>query len=82
MMTVGAPITITPPWAVWSPMRAAGIPLIITFVDPMTIESGMCLAVHPNYELPNLFMIICDNYIVAGNGTERIHKTERKIFEV
>jgi Xaa-Pro aminopeptidase len=50
--------------------------------EPMTIESGMCLAVHPNYELPNLFMIICDNYIVAGNGTERIHKTERKIFEV
>jgi len=42
----------------------------------------MCLAVHPNYELPNLFMIVCDNYIVAGNGTERIHKTERKIFEV
>jgi Xaa-Pro aminopeptidase len=50
--------------------------------EPMTIEAGMCLAVHPNYELPNLFMIVCDNYIVAGNGTERIHKTERKIFEV
>ena len=40
----------------------------------------MCLAVHPNYELPNLFMIICDNYIVGANGTERIHKTERKVF--
>ena len=50
--------------------------------ESMTIEPGMCLAVHPNYELPSLFMIICDNYIVAGNGTERIHKTERKIFEV
>jgi Xaa-Pro aminopeptidase len=50
--------------------------------EPMTIEPGMCLAVHPNYELPSLFMIVCDNYIVAGNGTERIHKTERKIFEV
>ena len=50
--------------------------------EPMTIEPGMCLAVHPNYELASLFMIICDNYIVAGNGTERIHKTERRIFEV
>jgi Xaa-Pro aminopeptidase len=50
--------------------------------EPMTIEPGMCLAVHPNYELSGLFMIVCDNYIVGGNGTERIHKTERKIFEV
>ena len=50
--------------------------------EPMTIEPGMCLAVHPNYELPGLFMIVCDNYIIGGNGTERIHKTERKIFEV
>src|SRR5204863_6622165 len=55
---------------------------LIRLDEPMTIEPGMCLAVHPNYELPNLFMIVCDNYIVAGNGTERIHKTERKIFEV
>ncbi len=50
--------------------------------EPMAIEEGMCLAVHPNYELPNLFMIICDNYIVGANGTDRIHKTERKVFEV
>ena len=50
--------------------------------EPMKIEAGMCLAVHPNYELPNLFMIVCDNYIVGANGTERIHKTERKVFEV
>ena len=50
--------------------------------EPMAIEKGMCLAVHPNYERPNLFMIICDNYIVGANGAERIHKTERKVFEV
>ena len=30
----------------------------------------------------NLFMIVCDNYIVGANGSERIHKTERKVFEV
>ena len=50
--------------------------------EPMAIEKGVCLAVHPNYERPNLFMIICDNYIVGANGAERIHKTERKVFEV
>ena len=50
--------------------------------EPMTIEPGMCLAVHPNYELPSLFMIVCDNYIVGPNGSERIHRTERKVFEV
>jgi hypothetical protein len=50
--------------------------------EPMSIEAGMCLAVHPNYALSNLFMIVCDNYIVSGNDTDRIHKTERKVFEV
>ncbi len=50
--------------------------------EPMAIEQGMCLAVHPNYALDDLFMIVCDNYIVGANGSERIHKTERKVFEV
>jgi hypothetical protein len=48
----------------------------------MEIEPGMCLAVHPGFETPNLFVMVCDNYIVAGNSTDRIHRTERKIFEV
>src|SRR3954453_2889599 len=46
MLTVGAPRTITPPCAVWSPMRAAGMPPIITFVEPITIESGGPTHVH------------------------------------
>ena len=50
--------------------------------EPMEIEPGMCLAVHPGFETPSLFVMVCDNYIVAGNSTDRIHKTERKIFEV
>ena len=50
--------------------------------EPMSIEQGMCLAVHPNYALDDLFMIVCDNYIVGANGSERIHKTERKVFEI
>ena len=46
IITVGAPSTITPPWAVGSPMRAAGLPPIITFVEPMMIESGGPTHVH------------------------------------
>jgi Xaa-Pro aminopeptidase len=55
---------------------------LIRVDEPMEIEPGMCLAVHPGFETPNLFVMVCDNYIVAGNSTDRIHKTERKIFEV
>lgn len=55
---------------------------LIRVDEPMAIEAGMCLAVHPNFALADLFMIVCDNYIVAAQGAERIHKTERKIFEV
>ena len=50
--------------------------------EPMSIEQGMCLAVHPNYAQDDLFVIVCDNYIVGSNGSERIHKTESKVFEV
>lgn len=40
IITVGHPKTIEPPWAVESPIRAAGIPPIITDEDPMMMESG------------------------------------------
>lgn len=40
IMTVGHPATMTPPWAVESPMRAAGFPPIRTVAEPFTIESG------------------------------------------
>jgi hypothetical protein len=38
--TVGHPSTIEPPCAVASPIRAAGLPQIITVADPFIIESG------------------------------------------
>ena len=40
IFTVGRPCTMAPPWAVPSPMRAAGRPLMKTVVDPPTIRSG------------------------------------------
>ncbi len=50
--------------------------------EPMIIEEGMCMAVHPAFALKDLFVIVCDNYIVGANGCEHIHKTESKVFEV
>lgn len=46
MFTVGHPATITPPCAVLSPIRAAGLPAIITVDEPMRIESGGPVQVH------------------------------------
>src|SRR5215204_950752 len=45
-MTFGKPRTITPPWAVESPMRAAGCPLIMTLLEPRMIASGGPTQVH------------------------------------
>jgi hypothetical protein len=38
--TVGDPTTITPPWAVMSPTRAAGLPPMSTVPEPVTMVSG------------------------------------------
>src|ERR1039457_1684668 len=40
MITVGQPITMDPPWAVMSPMRAASRPPIMTVLEPIAITSG------------------------------------------
>lgn len=40
IITVGHPAAIVPPCAVLSPMRAAGLPPIITVDEPFTIASG------------------------------------------
>ncbi len=40
IITVEQPATIEPPWAVLSPMRAAGLPPIITVAEPFIIVSG------------------------------------------
>jgi Xaa-Pro aminopeptidase len=51
--------------------------------ENMTFEAGMNLAVHPGYETPSIFAVICDNYMVEQNGPgECLHKTEKKVFEV
>jgi Xaa-Pro aminopeptidase len=50
--------------------------------ETMTIAPRMCFAVHPGFETPSMFAVICDNYLVgeAGPG-ECLHKTEKRVFE-
>lgn len=51
--------------------------------ETMTVEEGMCLAVHPGYETPSIFAVICDNYLVGRNGPGAcLHQTAKKIFEL
>jgi Xaa-Pro aminopeptidase len=51
--------------------------------DDMTLQQGMCLAVHPGYETQALFAVICDNYMIEANGPgDCLHKTEKRLFEI
>jgi Xaa-Pro aminopeptidase len=51
--------------------------------ETMTIQAGMNLAVHPGYESPALFAVICDNYLVGNDGPgECLHKTPKQVFEL
>lgn len=51
--------------------------------ETMTLEAGMNLAVHPGFESPSLFAVICDNYIVGEDGPgECLHRTAKQVFEL
>jgi Xaa-Pro aminopeptidase len=51
--------------------------------DDMTLQQGMCLAVHPGYETPSLFAVICDNYMIETDGPGGcLHHTEKRLFEI
>ena len=51
--------------------------------DDMTLQQGMCLAVHPGYETPSLFAVICDNYLIEAHGPgDCLHQTAKILFEI
>lgn len=51
--------------------------------ETMALAAGMNLAVHPGYETPEIFAVICDNYLIGADGPGAcLHKTEKKIFEL
>jgi Xaa-Pro aminopeptidase len=51
--------------------------------ETMAIEEDMNLAVHPGYETPSIFAVICDNYFIeAGGPGACLHQTPKHIFEI
>jgi Xaa-Pro aminopeptidase len=51
--------------------------------EPMTLEAGMCLAVHPGFETDAIFAVICDNYMVeTGGAGPCLHRTPKQVFEI
>jgi Xaa-Pro aminopeptidase len=51
--------------------------------ETMALAAGMNLAVHPGYETPEIFAVICDNYLIGAEGPGAcLHRTEKKIFEL
>jgi Xaa-Pro aminopeptidase len=51
--------------------------------ETMVIEEHMNLAVHPGYETPSIFAVICDNYFIEADGPGAcLHKTPKQIFEI
>lgn len=51
--------------------------------ETMEIAKDMCLAVHPGFETPEIFAVICDNYMIEADGPGTcLHKTEKRIFEI
>jgi Xaa-Pro aminopeptidase len=56
---------------------------LIRHDETMRLRAGMNLAVHPGFETPSLFAVICDNYILGPDGPGPcLHHTEKKVFEV
>jgi Xaa-Pro aminopeptidase len=51
--------------------------------ETMTIAENMNLAVHPGYETPSIFAVICDNYFIEADGPGAcLHRTPKQIFEI
>lgn len=56
---------------------------LIRFDEPMKIQAGMNITVHPAAVSPTVWAGICDNYIVNEDGvSECLHKTPKEIIVI
>jgi Xaa-Pro aminopeptidase len=56
---------------------------LVRYDEPMTLEKGMSMVVHPAYATGVIFAHVCDNYLVTENGaSDCLHKTLKQIFEL
>ncbi len=52
----------------------------VRYDEPMKIQAGMNLAVHPVFTNSRVWTNLCDNYLVTENGVTRLHKTPEEII--
>lgn len=53
----------------------------IRYDEPMRLQAGMNLAVHPNGKNERIYITTCENYLVTENGaSESLHKTPKDII--
>jgi Xaa-Pro aminopeptidase len=53
----------------------------IRYDEPMKVQAGMNLAVHPVWKNKRVWITLCDNYMVTENGVSPcLHKTPKEII--
>jgi Xaa-Pro aminopeptidase len=55
---------------------------LVRFDEPMMLEAGMNMAIHPTLMTPAVFASTCDNHLVTEGGLLPLHTTAQKIFQV
>ena len=51
--------------------------------ETMTIEAGMCMAVHPGVTTQTNFVFLCDNFMINHDGSvAHMHTSEQKLYEI
>lgn len=55
----------------------------IRYDEPMKLQAGMNIAVHPVFKNSRVWTTLCDNYMITENGVGPcLHKTPKEIFVV
>ncbi len=49
------------------------------FNEDMTVMAGMNFAIHPGSVQADVNALICDNYMIAADGAEKLHRTSTDI---
>ncbi len=50
--------------------------------EPMKLQAGMNITVHPIIGSDKVWVWVCDNYLITGTGNEALHKTPQEIFSI
>ena len=55
---------------------------LVRFDEDMELASGMLMAIHPNRVSERTHAWLCDNFLIATQNAERLHKAARVITEL